>query len=289
MGAIRIGVLEFGDLTLSAVLSCAQLADRFGYSRYWLAEHVGGDRVTGGRPYTNSLLMVPLVAGVTEQIRVGPAGVLLRYFAAAAVARDAAFLERVFGRVDLGLAAGRIPSPWDAMFRDGRNDVDSNEYFDTKAAEVARWIDENVPSADRPPVWVHTSSGAPDRVAKATQLGANLAVSLFHPPRPPHDVARAFRDASASRGRDARAVVALSLACIESERERAAFRSAHAVERTFVDTPARCRERIADVADTYAVDEVIVLESSVGIERRLASLQFIAEAFGADGRECRTP
>jgi alkanesulfonate monooxygenase SsuD/methylene tetrahydromethanopterin reductase-like flavin-dependent oxidoreductase (luciferase family) len=278
---IRIGILEFADLSLGAIVRSAQLADGLGYSRYWLAEHLGGDGCTGGRPYTNSLLMVPVLAGLTERIRVGPAGVLLRYFAAAAVARDAVFLEQAFGRVDLGLAAGTIPTPWDAMFADQRAGTDSRAYFDAKAEGVARWLSEYATIEDRPELWLHTSSGSRDRIVAAIEVQGHLAVCLFQPTVPPPDVIRIFRDESEARDHTGgRAVIALALACVESERERDAFRPQHTVSRTIVDTPARCRERVEELCNRYDADEVVVLESSAGFERRAASLQMLAEAFG---------
>ena len=80
------------------------------------------------------------MAGSTARIRVGPAGVLLRYYAAAAVARDGMFLESTFERIDLGLAGGSIAPPEDAPFIDGRVDVYSAEAFERKLRTVAELI-----------------------------------------------------------------------------------------------------------------------------------------------------
>src|SRR5262249_10146774 len=52
----------------------ASLADRLGYSRYWMAEH-HSSTVAHASPE----ILIPLVAGMTDRIRVGTAGVLLPY------------------------------------------------------------------------------------------------------------------------------------------------------------------------------------------------------------------
>jgi luciferase family oxidoreductase group 1 len=80
------------------------VADELGFRRYWLAEHHNMPAVAA----TNPPVLVAMVAGVTERIRVGSGGVMLPNHAPLVVAEQFALLEAAHpGRIDLGI--GRAP------------------------------------------------------------------------------------------------------------------------------------------------------------------------------------
>ncbi|MBZ5739647.1 LLM class flavin-dependent oxidoreductase [Nocardioides mangrovi] len=89
---------------VAATLALARTADERGYTRYWLAEHHNMPAVAA----TNPPVLIGLVAGATERIRVGSGGVMLPNHAPLVVAEQFALLEAAFpGRIDLGI--GRAP------------------------------------------------------------------------------------------------------------------------------------------------------------------------------------
>ena len=89
---------------VAASLSLARVADQLGYTRYWLAEHHNMPAVAA----TNPPVLIGLVAGATDRIRVGSGGVMLPNHAPLVVAEQFALLEAAFpGRIDLGI--GRAP------------------------------------------------------------------------------------------------------------------------------------------------------------------------------------
>ncbi|WP_278256914.1 MsnO8 family LLM class oxidoreductase [Nocardioides convexus] len=84
--------------------SLARSADRLGYRRYWIAEHHNMPAVAA----TNPPILIGMIAGATERIRVGSGGVMLPNHAPLVVAEQFALLEAAYpGRVDLGI--GRAP------------------------------------------------------------------------------------------------------------------------------------------------------------------------------------
>jgi len=89
---------------IAASLSLARAADELGYERYWLAEHHNMPAVAA----TNPPVLIAMVAGATQRIRVGSGGVMLPNHAPLVVAEQFALLEAAFpGRIDLGI--GRAP------------------------------------------------------------------------------------------------------------------------------------------------------------------------------------
>jgi len=82
----------------------AQLADRLGYHRYWLAEHHSSLGLAGTTPE----VLIGQVAARTARIRVGSGGVMLSHYSPLKVAENFRMLETLFpGRIDLGI--GRAP------------------------------------------------------------------------------------------------------------------------------------------------------------------------------------
>src|SRR5215216_8176254 len=85
-------------------LELAQICERLGYSRYWLAEHHSSRGLAGTSPE----VLIGQVAARTSRIRVGSGGVMLSHYSALKVAENFRVLETLYpGRIDLGI--GRAP------------------------------------------------------------------------------------------------------------------------------------------------------------------------------------
>jgi luciferase family oxidoreductase group 1 len=85
-------------------LDLAQHAERWGYHRYWLAEH---HNIPGIASAATSVLIAH-IAGGTTRIRVGSGGIMLPNHAPLVIAEQFGTLESLFpGRIDLGV--GRAP------------------------------------------------------------------------------------------------------------------------------------------------------------------------------------
>src|SRR5262249_30480514 len=93
-----------GAVALTNSLDLAQLADRLGYTRYWVAEHHNLPSIASAAPE----IMIGQIAAVTTQMRIGSGGVMLPNHAPLMVAERFKVLAALFpGRIDLGL--GRAP------------------------------------------------------------------------------------------------------------------------------------------------------------------------------------
>lgn len=99
-------ILAGGDAaqTFRNSLDLARHAERWGYRRYWLAEH---HSMTGIGSAATSVL-IGYVAGGTSSIRVGSGGVMLPNHAPLVIAEQFGTLASLYpGRIDLGV--GRAP------------------------------------------------------------------------------------------------------------------------------------------------------------------------------------
>jgi luciferase family oxidoreductase group 1 len=82
----------------------AKSAERFGYARYWLAEH----HSIAGLACSATPVLIGHIASATHTIRVGSGGVMLPNHAPLVVAEEFGTLDALYpGRIDLGL--GRAP------------------------------------------------------------------------------------------------------------------------------------------------------------------------------------
>src|SRR5207237_4211352 len=99
-------VLEGGDAAQAFrnTVDLAQHAERWGYHRYWLAEHHSMPGIASAA----TSVVIGHVAGKTETIRVGAGGIMLPNHAPLVIAEQFGTLESLYpGRIDLGL--GRAP------------------------------------------------------------------------------------------------------------------------------------------------------------------------------------
>ena len=99
-------ITEGGDAALAFrnTADLAQHAEKWGYHRFWLAEHHN----LGGIASAATSVVIGHVAGATEHIRVGAGGIMLPNHAPLVIAEQFGTLESLYpGRIDLGL--GRAP------------------------------------------------------------------------------------------------------------------------------------------------------------------------------------
>jgi len=160
---------------LRNTLDLARHAERWGYRRYWLAEHHNMPGIASAA----TSVVIGHVAGGTTSIRVGAGGIMLPNHSPLAIAEQFGTLESLYpGRIDLGL--GRAPGSDGLTARALRRDaiVDQADAFPQDVLELIayfRGVDgpiKAVPGAGLSvPIWILGSS----------TFGAQLAAALGLP------------------------------------------------------------------------------------------------------------
>jgi luciferase family oxidoreductase group 1 len=161
-------------------LALAQLADRWGYARYWLAEHHNSESHAGTAPE----ILMAAIAATTQRIRIGSAGVMLPHYAALKVAEQFKVLEALApGRIDLGV--GRAPgSDGRTAFALNPNANEAAERFPQQVQELLGWLGEGLP-VNHPFARVSAQPEGPTRpevwILGSSDFGAQLAAWLGLP------------------------------------------------------------------------------------------------------------
>ncbi len=109
----------------------AQHAERWGFHRFWVAEHHGMPGIASAA----TAVVIGDVAGATSTIRVGSGGIMLPNHAPLVIAEQFGTLESLYpGRIDLGL--GRAPGASQAVARALRRRLAQEDDFPELLAEL---------------------------------------------------------------------------------------------------------------------------------------------------------
>lgn len=157
-------------------LDLAQHVEKWGYTRFWLAEHHNNPGIASS---ATSVVIGHIAAG-TKSIRVGSGGIMLPNHAPLVIAEQFGTLESLFpGRIDLGIgrAPGTDHATTYALRRDSRNgahDFPENlhelrSYFNPALSNNRNIVNAYPGEGLSIPIWLLGSSGYSAQLAG--QLG----------------------------------------------------------------------------------------------------------------------
>ncbi len=156
-------------------LDLARHAERWGYRRYWLAEHHGMPGIASAA----TSVLIGHVAGGTTTIRVGAGGIMLPNHSPLVIAEQFGTLESLYpGRIDLGL--GRAPGSDQQTARALRRNLESDaERFPQDLMELADYFS----AQPRQPVRAvpGTGLGVPLWILGSSLYGAQVAAHFGLP------------------------------------------------------------------------------------------------------------
>lgn len=178
-------------------LDLAQHAERWGYQRFWLAEHHNMPGIASAA----TAVLIGHVAGGTKTMRIGSGGIMLPNHAPLQVAEQFGTLASLFpGRIDLGL--GRAPGTDQAAAFALRRTLNTNpDAFPQDVMEVMDFFRapqpgqavRAVPGGGLPvPIWILGSSTFGAQVAAA--LGLPFAFASHFAPALLGEASRIYRE-----------------------------------------------------------------------------------------------
>ncbi|MHA6198159.1 LLM class flavin-dependent oxidoreductase [Pseudomonas wadenswilerensis] len=178
-------------------LDLAQHAERFGYHRFWVAEHHNMDGIASSA----TSVLLGYLAGGTSTIRLGSGGVMLPNHAPLVIAEQFGTLASLYpGRIELGL--GRAPGSDQMTARALRRERSgSADDFPDDVLELMRYLGPRTPDQKviavpghdtHVPIWLLGSSLFSAQLAG--QLSLPYAFASHFAPRFMHEAIRVYRN-----------------------------------------------------------------------------------------------
>ena len=275
-------------------LDLAQHAERWGYQRYWLAEHHGMPGIASAA----TSVLIGHVAGGTHSIRVGAGGIMLPNHSPLLIAEQFGTLASLYpDRIDLGL--GRAPGSDPVTARAlRRNQVNDGEQFPRDVLELMDYFsaDSKNPVHAVPgrgldiPVWILGSSlyGA----QLAATFGLPYAFASHFAPQQMMQAIALYRALFQPSERLAKPYVMLGFNVFAADSDEEAAYQATSMQQAFVNLrsgrPGRLPPPVRDYAKNVAPAERALLDSvltcsAIGSPRIVRdSLNAFIERTGAD-------
>ena len=238
MAAVRLSVLDQspirkGGTAADAVretLELAQICDRLGYHRYWLAEHHSSQALAGSTPE----VLIARVASLTERMKIGSGGVMLPHYSSFKVAENFRMLETLFpGRIDVGI--GRAPGSDQRTMRvlaDGKPKWNDPAEYPLQVSDLVAWLHDALPDTHSargvlaqpaggtaPDVWLLGSSD--ESAELAAHFGLPFCFAHFINPDGGEGVTRAYRAhfQPSALHPEPKAMMAMGVMCAETDAE----------------------------------------------------------------------
>lgn len=234
MNNLKIGILDQSvvrkDATpaqaIQETIETIKLAEKLGYSRFWISEHHNSKFIAGSAPE----VLLARLGAETTRIRIGSGGIMLPNHSAFKMAENFRLLEALYpGRIDLGI--GRAPGGdrVSATLLNPSNDFKEEDYIKQIEHLNHFFKDEAGTSQGRiyaipqvktiPEQWILSSSGGSAKIA--AEKGLNLAVAKFINGFVTPDVVARYREAfiPTSTNPKSNALLSIFVMCGETEEE----------------------------------------------------------------------
>jgi luciferase family oxidoreductase group 1 len=259
--------------TFANTLDLARAAERFGYRRYWLAEHHNMPGIASAA----TAVLIGHVAGGTSTIRVGAGGVMLPNHAPLQVAEQFGTLACLYpGRIDLGL--GRAPGTDQAAAHALRRYYQNAEEFPADVVELMRYFEPAQPGQAVRAVpgagidvemWILGSSLFGAQLSAA--LGLNYAFASHFAPDALEQALALYRREFRPSPRQSRPHVMLALNVVVADSDAEAARLFTTQQQAFVNLrrgkPGLVPPPLASAA---AIDAFCTPQEKAGVDRALA-------------------
>ena len=317
-------IVEGGTVSdaLRNSLDLARHAERWGYERFWLAEHHNAAGIASAA----TAVVIAHVAGGTSTIRVGAGGIMLPNHAPLVIAEQFGTLAALHpGRIDLGL--GRAPGTDQLTTRALRRDHTSSDTFPQDVLELQALLGDPQPGqavraipgmGTHVPLWVLGSSLFGAQLAAALGLPYSFA-SHFAPDAllPALEVYRERFEPSAQLQQPYAMVAANVIAADDDAAARRLFTSlqqtftnifrgrrgqlrppiddieeywtpeerasvSHMLSRSFVGSPDTVRSGLDQFVEETGADELIVASAIYDHAARLHSYELLASLRGSE-------
>ncbi|QNK61473.1 LLM class flavin-dependent oxidoreductase [Pedobacter sp. PAMC26386] len=298
---IKIGLLDFGVRAahinsisiIEDLIDYACKAEELGYNRFWLSEHHNFDPLS---PWLNPEVLLPVIAGMTNNIRIGTGGILLANHSPYRIAYTFKLLNNLFSnRIDLGIAKGyssrNITNPDQMDTGLSRDNI--SKVFDQNLLSLLNYLNNEeelleqqiiIPpyKGESPEIWALVSSYKNLKVIAAQ--GINFSRSIFHygadvnyHKEQLHEFREIFFSA---HHRFPKVSIAFSGCCHKDEQKaRKLFEDyPYAFNAdNIVGSPSKFEDTLCEYQTRYDIDEFIFMNVALNPEDRQNGIELLSE------------
>ncbi len=289
---MKISLLEFGEgepgsnslVRLRDVFDYAVKADELEFNRFWLAEHhLYNRKLAWGCP----LPIIPVIASITQKIRVGTGGIMLKIHNSFDVAAQFKLWNNIYSnRIDLGLANGGS-AKIESLQKTELADVS----FDEKFSDIISFYKEEEKLLEKKIVLPPYQGVTPDVWALSTtakgfhrslKYGANYVRSIFHEVaelEPQKELFINFKQEFEQRHRrKVKTMLSISGSCLKNEKRLQELkRDAEKDEKHhLIGTPAYFEEKLPELLQQYGADEILWRDLNRNLNERFDALELLS-------------
>jgi len=298
--SLNLSILEFGTTAppglyahqiIEYLFNYVEKLEDLGYKRFWMSEHYSPEFA-----WYSPEILLPLLVGSTEKIKIGQAGVLLKYHSAFRIAHNFTMLSALFpDRIDLGFSsAGASDEALKALT--GRSDHLGKDFFNKQLEQVfyllqGKSLNLNVENSlmlplqgtAKPDTWLLgiTKNSIPN----AIKYKANFCLSLFHIGAKfseQKEIIKQYKEKYCKQYEEVPLGVA-TIKCLCSE-DRKILRKMKAEVLPFsqkegyiIGTPAECEEQLLRLAETLSLDEIVLNLLGSSLKYREMTTQLVGK------------
>ncbi|MFA6278391.1 MAG: LLM class flavin-dependent oxidoreductase [Pedobacter sp.] len=281
---LKLGLFDLGILynnnsieTIQNTLEAAVMAEKLGYSRYWIGEHQTHDVA-----WRSSEIILTLLGGYTKKIRIGTAGVMLGYANPLLSAQNFKLLASLFpNRVDLGFAKGYSPNnDIHERLLDGR--TFAPDLLLDKAVLVKSYLNElanehllsGYNTNMSPQMWVLGSSAK--SMDFATENNLNFSLSLCHKDLDTNLINQIHNN---EKYNATKFNILVGMICSDTEQKAQIIANEHShknLKLSYYGNPVGCFNFLKDMQEKYATNEIIICDLCKNSKDKFNSISLLA-------------
>ncbi|MEO8404319.1 MAG: LLM class flavin-dependent oxidoreductase [Chitinophagaceae bacterium] len=300
---IKLSLLEFGlrknkgnsAEILQEVIKYAVEADELGFSRMWYTEHHNLSPA-----WNTPEMLLPIISGLTSNIKIGIAGILLAMNSPYRVALNFKLLNTLFpGRIDLGLSNGQTHYEIAklSLSNDRLEESYPRTFYDKLGLLVTllngkpQTVNENIVITPQnslsPDIWCLGSSA--NSLPYVTKMNINFSLSIFHKGTALFSYAediKIFRENYFEKNERLPEInVAFSGICDKSAAKAKkrytdlGFKEGQYPFNCIIGTPSLFFDTLSKYKEELGIDEYVFNDLSLDNKDRLKALQLLKDQF----------
>lgn len=288
LSILDLGVTNKNSNSISYIhelIDYTNKSDELGFYRFWLGEHHENDIA-----WRSPAILLSILAGFTNNIKLGTAGVLLNLNNPLRIAQDYKLLENLFpGRVDLGIAKGLTEDIIINELLEGQPVSNLINNFYPRFDKLINFISDQSKiitppmGGSIPEIWMLGTSETSIPYVCDKQLSFSL--SLFHGKLqnyiPTPDIIKKLNEQYFQRhNMKPKYNIAITVLCSNDKTELEEMKKNYFEDKLMLNVSGNeneVKDYISDLSEKYQTNEIVVLDVSHNYNSKINTLNLLSD------------